>query len=175
MKTGFSNIFANIPAVKYYKYHGMLIPCNKQPDFTPILYEDLLHPGPVWELRYEIWPVKIGNYYVSYDYYDFIPSSEYKYCYLGFPDNLVRYYFFEIAYYNGIPGHGWFILFANGKYCNWQVDSGFSDYFYLARSRYIWGRYNYLMIIQNPGEGTHVRVWRSSTGELPPGYPVPPT
>ena len=173
MQTCIVKGFVDIPATKYYYYHGLIKPCNIQPNPECFLKIDTEEGQLYWDPIYEVWPVKTGEYTLYYEATDFLASDETDPCRYDWPDEKARYYYFEIEYYNGSPGEGWYILLNNGKYCNFQVDSGFDDYHYRAMYRWVWYSPNFLLKVKNPGEGTRIKVWRSSTGLLPDYWPVP--
>ena len=61
MKNGFSKGYVDIPATKYYDYHGLIKPCNIQPEIPPLLDPENTKTDPiVWEEHRATWLVANG-------------------------------------------------------------------------------------------------------------------
>ena len=171
MKTGFENAFCNKSLNKYYYYHGILTPCEKQIEPKP--YKEYpTTSGAVWVLKLDEWP-NIPNYYyeVKVNQLGILPSSEENVCPgYHFPDNKKRYWYTKIDYYTADPRRLYMWLLISGKTCDEYLYYGISSYQYIELSEEV-GDHTFIFIIQNPKPPTHVRVWVSSTGELPAGTP----
>jgi len=74
MRTGFTNAFINKPLKKYYSYHGILMPCNIQPDPEPFAsYEIKPGGGPVVTTTFEA--IMKGNFDKSDFDYDLVHNA----------------------------------------------------------------------------------------------------
>ena len=171
MKTGFENAFANKSLNKYYYYHGILTPCEKQIEPKP--YKE--YPttgGAVWVLVIDVWPV-IPYYFYECKVADLhtLPSSQDNICPgYPFPDNKKRYWYTKIDYYTARPDNLYMWLLESGKECNTPLYYGYSSYIYIEMLEEVHTA-SYIFILEWPKSPTHVRVWVSSTGELPAGTP----
>lgn len=68
MRTEFTNAFPNKPLNKYYMYHGILMPCNIQPDPEPFVsYEIKPGGGPVVTVTFTA-VINTGWQYSEFDY-----------------------------------------------------------------------------------------------------------
>jgi hypothetical protein len=171
MITGFENIYAKIPTIKYYKYHGMLFPCNDQPE--PKTFQNYpLGPGAEWVLIYDVWPPYINLYIMYYQTRDFLPSSDIDICMNKFPDNKIRYYFMEITYYTYQSDGLYDMVIQKGSICGEYKERGYNFEVYKTINDQLWAfdtRMLYLLWCKPP---THIRVWASNTGEKPGYNPV---
>lgn len=175
MKTGFNNAFVNIPGTKYYKYHGIMMPCNVQPDPPP--FEDV--PNDFDECYWEIWKdfswYSAGNMYVRYLPADFHPSSDDDPCNPKFYDGKARYYFCELSLYCYYPWYGVTIFYNDGLNCKFSSEGALAGYRYKAWFNRLYAAYTPVMGTGPAGPGSHVTIWRTVCGEFNPKWPVPPT
>jgi len=177
MKNGFYKGFIDIPSKKYYKYHGLIMPCNIQPDPEPLIKIPLVPAPAEWVLIYDEWPVQNGQWLLKYNP-DFIkPSSIGDPCFHSWPDGKQRYYFFEVDYYwNGLDKF-WTIRWSDGLNCAFDGGSSSRAYMHFEFSKLVWFGWDiwedYLIYLENPAAGTNVKIWASTTGELPADLPSP--
>jgi len=176
-KTGFSNGFANVPGQKYYKYHGIVRSCDIEPILPPYLEFPTGTGEPEWVLIYDEWPVQNGPWKLIYNPDYIKPSSIGDPCFHSWPDGKRRYYFFEIDYYwNGLDTF-WTIRWSDGQDCCFDGGSGSHPYIHLEYSKLVWFGWDiwedYLIYLENCAPGTNVKIWASTTGELPLVNPSP--
>ena len=174
MKTGFNNAFVNIPGTKYYSYHGIIKPCNVQPDPDP--FEDFpnTYTECVWELWKELWPFSAGNTYIHYNQADFFPSSDNDPCSQKFSDGKARYYYCQVHHvaYGGYSIMG--IFYNNGVQCKSSFWTKWGYTFDKAWFNRLWKGSNLCVWINPCGWGTYIKIWRTICGEYNPNWPVPP-
>lgn len=166
MKTGFVKAFIDKTAKKYYNYHGLIMPCNLQPE-PDTLIEYPITSGGTWVVIYEWWTRYYGESSYSYSWRDFLPSSINDLCSTKFPDGKVRHYKLEVEYTSGVPGSQWYVIWVNGKICNWDGIFSYDNYMYITADCYLWAETTQLIKLWNAKPGTHIRIWGTSNGELP--------
>lgn len=175
MKTGFTNAFVNKPLTKYYSYHGIIKPCNVQPNPDP--FEDF--PNTYTECVWQIWKDfdfhSVGNMYVKYLVGDFAPSSDNDPCAKKFWDGKARYYYCEVSLYCYKPAWGTTLFINDGLHCKLSSEGSYDPYLYKAWFGRLWAGVNIVMGTGPSGWGSHVRIWRTICGEFNPNWPVPPT
>jgi len=176
MKTCIVKGFVDIPATKYYKYHGMIMPCNIQPD--PVCFVSVDTKLSKWVLIYDDYPPTANSWKRDFDYTLFPPSIYNDICYFKFPDGKRRFYFYEIyfVFVERYPGDFWSVSWDDGLNCTMDGETGITGHFYKS----MWGLLEYgfpgeqYCIYLNPsGAGSHVRIWASVEGDLPLTNPVP--
>ena len=173
MKTCIVKGFVDVPGTKYYYYHGMLRPCNIQPEIECFDKIDTEENTTVWQLIYEEWPVQSGYYYLNYILEDFIPSVEEQNCDINFLDDKRRYYFYEVDYYKGSEYPYLWFAWQDGFWCFQNFIQQRVEHLYKANYSYLIAETTRLIFLQNPATGSHIRIWRSKDGELPDYFPVP--
>jgi len=85
MRTGFTNAFPNKPLKKYYSYHGILMPCNIQPDPEPFIDYDTKEPGgPIVTVTFSaIMKGNLNYSWFGYDYVHDYPTGGFYGPYIG--------------------------------------------------------------------------------------------
>lgn len=175
MKTGFTNAFVKIPGTKYYSYHGIIKPCNVQPNPAP--FED--YPNTyiecVWEIVYDLYYQSSAsfNFFYRPDY--FYPSSDNDPCPRKFADGRARYYFAEVTLHNRHSSGNMAIIWNSGLKCNYDFANKTGTYFYKAWFDRLWAKTNVLIMTSAAKLPSRIRVWRTVCGEFNPNWPVPPT
>ena len=169
MKNGFYKGFIDIPSKKYYKYHGLIMPCNIQPDPDPLL-------------DYPLFPEIIGEWILFYDKY---PTAKNLTVYVlpgGYPASseinicidikaIPRYVYFYIdlqLYWTGLYNIRRVNL-EDGTTCSWRAFNFTGGYSRLnmIQKRYKSTKSDMSMAYIKPP--THVRMWYSKLGN-DPGY-----
>lgn len=172
MKTGFIYGYPNKPTKKGYSYHGVDRDCLIQPDPGPFEEYPAL-PGAKWELLYDVW---ITMHQWAYEMRkitgDFLPSSDDVTCEDPGPDGKKRYWFLEVDYCSWRSDGLWMFLYFSGQTCHDVFEYGYDRCIYRTVQSDIVYNVTYLMSLNFPAIGSHIRLWRSSNGELPAGSPV---
>ena len=174
MKTGFTNAFVNKPLTKYYSYHGIIKPCNVQPNPDP--FEDFpnTYTECVWEIWYDQYIESPGYVTIYYGTEDFYPSSDPDPCPVKFPDGKARYYFCEVTLYHRY-GSGLMIIFGNdGLNCTLKTEGKTGEVWYKAWFNRINKQFNYIVLVNASRLPSRIRIWRTVCGEFNPNWPVPP-
>lgn len=175
MKTGFTNAFVNKPLTKYYSYHGIIKPCNVQPNPDP--FEDFpnTYTECVWEVIYDTYFQSSGTFFYKYKASDFFPSSDNDPCPAKFPDGKARYYFAEVTLLNRFGSGNTILIWNSGLICNFDSVLTTDLIIYKAWFDRLWAGSN-VIIMSTPAKlPSHLRVWRTICGEFNPNWPVPPT
>jgi len=176
MKTCVVKGFVDVPGTKYYKYHGLIMPCNIQPKIVCFdRYDTELSE---WVLIYDDYPPTANSWKRVFDYTYFPPSIYSDICFFKFPDHKKRYYFYEIYYVfvERYPGDWWTVHWDTGADCCMNGELGITGHFYKANYDFLeYGAPGdqYCIYLDPSGLGSHVRIWASVTGNLPSYYPVP--
>ena len=177
MQNGFAKGFIDIPGKKYYKYHGLNKDCNIQPEPENFLEEPLNPADPRWVLVIdEIIGLQLGDYLVKYEQWWFKPSIIGDPCFHGWPDGKRRYYFFEVDVYGRGYPEFWNINWSDGLNCCFDGGSSTRPHIHFEYSKLVWFGWdvwnNYIISFNNIA-GANVKVWASTTGELPLVNPSP--
>lgn len=177
MRNGFVFGYPNKPKRKYYSYHGILMPCYDQFDPDPFITYPEAEIETKWVVIYDEWPVQDGQWLLKYDPSYIKPSKLGDPCPHGWPDGFRRYYFFEIDYYWNGKDDFWTIRWSDGLNCCFDGGSSTRPYIHLEYSKLVWFGWDiwedYLIYLENPDPGTNVKIWVSTTGDLPEGTPTP--
>lgn len=172
-KTGFVNAHIDKTNTKYYKYHGIIKPCNIQPNPDPGIVYPQKPPGPGWELIWDTDFYYNGIFRRTYQAYDFLPSSDFDPCPQHFPDYKKRYYFCELHYVKVYWAVPLWIAWPVYEACNTISFMEPGTYAYKAWFGELWAGADYVFMVAYPVAGSHYKIWRSTTGELPSYYPIP--
>lgn len=174
MKTGFVNAFVNKPLNKNYSYHGILKPCNVQPNPEP--FEDFPndYTASVWELFIDKDFDSSRYTHIRARLEDIYPSSDEDVCVTKWPDGKNRYYFCEMQFYGRVPPQWMVLTWSNGLNCDYKWVKNYGTYMYKAWFDKWYAASDVICYVYKSKIGSHVKVWRSSTGEFPGYYPVPP-
>ncbi len=176
MQTCIVKGFVDVPGTKYYYYHGMLRPCNIQPEIE--CFDKIDTTLSKWKLIYDDRPATADSWKRDFDYLLFPPSTQSDICYFKFPDHKRRYYFYEI-YYVFVPRYDpdwWTVHWDHGIDCCMNGELGVTHYYYKANYDFLeYGEpgYQYCIYLDPVTLGTHVRIWATTDGNLPDYYPVP--
>jgi len=174
MRTGFTNAFVNKPLTKYYSYHGIIMPCNVQPNPDP--FEDF--PNTYTECVWELWKEKdihsSGNTWIRYGRDDFFPSSDNDPCADKHSDGMARYYYAQVHKVKYPTSSGNVIFYSNGLDCglaSWSTPDDPLDKAWFNR---LWAGSSAVLGVNPSGWGTWIKIWRTVCGEFCGNWPVPP-
>lgn len=172
MKSGFLYGYPNKPLKKKYSYHGIPRDCLIQPDPDPF-DEFPNNPACYWELIVDTDFNGGGDWwYLHTSPYTFFASDEPDLCVNKWLDGWIRYYFCEVYFvnYRGEYNYKWY--WSNGLLCrNWE-EWRFGATAYEAWFDHLWHGSPTIFCVWGSTIGSHVKLWRSSNGLLPSGYPV---
>lgn len=173
MKTGFANAYTRNFVNKYYKYHGLVMPCYKEPDPPPFRDIDTKKPGADWEIIYERFNTTQQVYTVDYDVWAFKPAQIDDMCSIKFPDGKYRHYFCILEIFDGTFFIGWAMDLNGIVKCKVTSKAGQWKYFYKSYVATIWAGKPFLVWIFQWVPNSHFVIYRSTTGDMPDYYPVP--
>lgn len=173
MRTGFTNAFPNKPLNKYYMYHGILMPCNIQPDPEPFKSYEMPEEIPTWIRTYcnlkVVWPY----FYLEYKAEDFLPSRWLDLCTRRWPDGFERYYFLEL-YIQKVPEYPEILVDLNyGNDCDYLIYHVTEEYEHIAMWFKLYSYYKWIFRVKVTEAAHTSRVWRTSDGNLNMNWPVP--
>jgi len=171
MKTGFIHGYLSKPKAKRYSYHGEDRKCLIEPDPDP--FEEFPNnPACYWELIRDTDFNGGGGWYYSYEEgLSFFPSDEPDLCVNGWPDGWIRYYYCEVTLKRYLEP-GW---------CKWYWNNGllcrvweywiYGETIHKCWFDHVWDYSPTMFACWGSGPGSHIKIWRSSNGLLPPGSP----
>lgn len=168
MKTGFSHGFNNKQVKKSFGYHGLKLDCNKPPD-PPNYYEDPTTSGPYWRLVQEWWPNTGGTFSTAYSVYWFLPSLLNDLCFKKYFDGKLRYYYIYLYYRTWLAGGYCSAMWSENSICNLKTQAGYYPLgMTVAGAKAIWFGATTLVWLLGPRPPTHLMIYVSDSGELPP-------
>ncbi len=172
MKTGFVYGYMGKPLEKRYSYHGIDRKCLIQPDPSPYDEYPFLPPGPFWILVYN----QLFQCAYNYCYHTWpmnstwLPSSDWDPCTKHWYPRTKRYYWI------------WLYLVPRYPFCAASFSIGTECKYSAFEFKYVptvwsfinnvWADSTLICRTFNAGPGSHIKIWRSETGELPPGPPI---
>ena len=173
MITCIKKAFTDIPATKYYNYHGMIMPCNIQPDPECFKTYDTGEGTPTWVRLYCNLRVVGDYFYLYYDVADVLPSGWIDQCVHKFPDREERYYFLEL-YLQKDPSYPTIQIDINyGNQCKFFEYIMTEQLENIAMVFNLFAGYDWIFRYKYLQAASANKVWKTSNGRFNQNWPVP--